>query len=558
VICALFGFFLLAFFSQKKKSITIDEFAHLPAGYYYLKTRDFQLYAKNPPLVKMLLALPWLWEKPSWERDLSRFPRTAWRPWFYGTDFMLKNKARYLALFEKGRAVEIFLGVLLGASLYWFSRRYYGKKGALISLLVFCLSPNLLAHSRIATPDVGFGLFMFLAIFSLLEYLKKPGWSRAIISGFFLGLAQLGKFTALLILPFYLLAPALALVFSSQRRTGKDLLKRAGELVIILLVMCLIICAGYGFKGIFKKTAEYQFHSQRLKKLQKIFAPLPAPFPRLYLYGLDAQMLDAERGEFANYLLGRWYRGTSKKYFLIALLVKVPIPVQLLFIWGLALGIFRKKARWKKEEIFILAVLVWVFVLFSIKSVLQIGIRYLVPFFPLAFFLLGRLGEVVFSSRAQRLIVFGLFAWLLLETLWIYPDYLAYFNQLCGGAKNGHKVLLDSNLDWGQDLPGLKEFMRKNQIAKIELAYFGHALPELYGIEYQVLGKEPRLKYSAISLQLLLGAGYFYYPLLYHQPEQTLKEFEMPVIVPAQILKSYLKKKPLARCGYSIWIFEND
>ena len=558
VILSLTMFFSLAFFSQKKKSITVDEFAHLPAGYYYLKTGDFRLYAQNPPLVKMLQALSWLRANPSLEKDISRFFRFGWLPWIYGTDFMLRNKTSYLDLFEKGRAVEIFLGVLLGASLYLFSRRYYGIKGAWISLIVFCLSPNLLAHTRIATPDIGFSWFMFLAIFSFLKYLKKPGWLKALVCGIFLGLTQLGKFTGLLILPFYFLAPVLAWIFSAQEKSGKNFLKRTGELAGILLVMSLIICAGYGFKGVFKKTAEYKFHSQGLKKVQKIFAPLPAPFPEIYLYGLDLQMRNVEQGEFANYLLGRWYRGVSKKYFLVALLVKVPVPVQVLFIWGLALGIFRKRARLRKEEIFILAVLFWVFMLFSLKNKLQIGVRYLVPFFPLGFFLLGRVGEMAFSSKIQRAVLILLLVWLFVETLWIYPDYLSYFNQYCGGPKNGHKVLLDSNLDWGQDLPALKEFMNKNQIAKIELGYFGHILPELYGIDYQVLGEEPGLKYSAVSVQFLVGAGYFYYPLLYHQPEKILKNFSKPVIIPAPVLKSYLKKKPVARCGYSIWVFEND
>jgi len=77
--------------------------------------------------------------------------------------------------------------------------------------------------------------------------------------------------------------------------------------------------------------------------------------------------------------------------------------------------------------------------------------------------------------------------WQIIESSLLRPDYLTYFNQLAGGPKNGYKHLVDSSLDWGQDLPALKTWLDQhpNQSAtgRLYLAYFGTALPRYYGIE---------------------------------------------------------------------------
>ncbi len=454
----------------------------------------------------------------------------------------------------------LLLGCAFAFVLYFYARKRYGKIGAIISLWIFCFSPNILAHSRIATVDLGFGFFLFLAVVSLSAYWNKPSWKNAFFAGLFLGLAQISKFSALLILPFYFLVWLEILIRQRKKLGAKIIGKRVGELALIFSLMCLIICAEYGFKEVFSKPSELNFYSQTMRSLADAFGSVPVPLPKTYLKGLDAQLLDAEQGEFANYLLGKWYRGCSRKYFLVALFVKVPIAVQVLFLMLLIFS-FSSKFRFTlaKEELLILAICAWVLFVFSTKSVLQIGIRYLVPFFPLAFLLIGKLGSFweKLGLKVKGIIV-GMLFWLMLESLLIYPHYLSYFNEFCGGAGRGHKVLLDSNLDWGQDLPALKKFMERNGIEKIELCYFGHPLPELYGINYQPLGFKPRLKYCAISVQLLLGAGHFYYPLLYYKPEQTLYYHKAPLVISPEIIKPYLKKTPIAKCGYSIWVFRND
>jgi hypothetical protein len=78
----------------------------------------------------------------------------------------------------------------------------------------------------------------------------------------------------------------------------------------------------------------------------------------------------------------------------------------------------------------------------------------------------------------------GLFA---ADSLWRWPNYLAYFNQIVGGPRYGYRHLVDSSLDWGQELPALKQWIVKEGLdgsstEKTYLSYFGQASPRFYDI----------------------------------------------------------------------------
>jgi hypothetical protein len=125
-----------------------------------------------------------------------------------------------------------------------------------------------------------------------------------------------------------------------------------------------------------------------------------------------------------------------------------------------------------------------------------------------------------------------------------YPSPLAFFNVFVGGPSCGDECLVDSNLDWGQDLKGLKRWMDDNQVQHINLCYFGTALPAYYGIDCTQMpgsgllagGAPPQLPgFVAISATNLRGA-YF--------PEQ-LRQLYLPL----------LSMKPVTKIGYSIYVY---
>lgn len=128
------------------------------------------------------------------------------------------------------------------------------------------------------------------------------------------------------------------------------------------------------------------------------------------------------------------------------------------------------------------------FTLFAVLSSVSIGLRYVLPVFPLLHVLVSRLvrdgGDMRGWAKAGLVV---LVAWQMLGTMRIHPHYLAHFNELVGGPRNGYKYLADSNLDWGQDLKGLKRYMDEHGIDRIRLAYFGAGDADYYGIDYDYL-----------------------------------------------------------------------
>ncbi len=148
------------------------------------------------------------------------------------------------------------------------------------------------------------------------------------------------------------------------------------------------------------------------------------------------------------------------------------------------------------------------------------------------------------------LVVLGL--WYVGASLSIYPHYLSYFNELAGGPTNGHKVLLDSNLDWGQDLKALKQWLDGNKVRTIQILFFGAGYPKYYGIDD--LHSRDNVERRSIPTgddielpeHLAVSANFFYAGDLYLPKEMN------------ELLRSYKLGQPIATIGYSILIFKID
>ncbi len=192
---------LLAVTSLVRENPTVDEVAHLPAGVTYWQMRTFRLYPHNPPLVKLIAALPVvlsdpemsrIYSLPSWQQPLPVHASVA-------HEFAVDNAGRYFELFTLARLVIPVFSVLGGLVVFSWSRRLYGDWGGLLSLGLWCFSPNVLAHARLVTTDIGATALGVGATFAFWLYLKRPTWGRAAISGLMLGLATLAKFSSLLL-----------------------------------------------------------------------------------------------------------------------------------------------------------------------------------------------------------------------------------------------------------------------------------------------------------------------------------------------------------------------
>jgi hypothetical protein len=263
--------------------------------------------------------------------------------------------------------------------------------------------------------------------------------------------------------------------------------------------------------------------------------------------GFDAVKRDTESGEdFESYLRGKWSREGWWHYNLVALLVKTPIGVLLLALAGVAL--WRRSGGTAKETWPVLLPWASLFVFLSAFNAVNTGIRYVLPLYPFLHVAAG----AVFAERHGRervrwrdpLAVAALVAGLFTAVA-AYPDELAYFNRIAGGTARGHEWLLDSNLDWGQDLYRVPaEASRLKPGGPIGLLYCGHVDPALYGLDYYPVPPQPVADVLAVSVNFVKGMRYL----------APAPGGRIAWVKPDHLdwLKAY---EPVARLG-SIWIYD--
>jgi hypothetical protein len=529
---------VLAVTSLVQENPTIDEVIHLPAGITYWQRGTFRLYHHNPPLVKLVAALPVL----AWGVEMAPLYRSdSWRdepPIKAGFAhlFAALNAEDYFELFTRARLVMPLFSVLGGLVVFAWSRRLYGPPAGLFSLALWVFCPNVLAHTRLVTTDAGSAAIGVLATFMFWGYLQSPTWRRAALTGLTLGLAQLTKFSLILL---YGLWPLLGAIHLLAQRDRLGIVRRVaigvGQGALMLFVSVLVIDLGYAFEGVGTLLGRLEFVSRTLTRpvlaadmprpqhpnvlinsLRKyrvnrfrgtILASLPVPLPAHYVLGFDDQKMEAEgipqfflQEELKDLPDGEEVQGypvyldgvlSSKSwwyYYLFALAYKVPEGTWAVVVLSLVVTASSRRARasWF-DELTLLSVPVVVLGVMSIFTNINLGLRYVLPVFPYLFISAGKLvpWAAGMGDRLRRRLAVGLIgialAATMAATLAIHPHYLAYFNVLSGGPSRGSEHLIDSNLDWGQDLLGLRRWLDRNAPGeRLGLAYFGQINPSIF------------------------------------------------------------------------------
>ena len=195
--------FILAVTSAAGDSAIVDEVAHIPAGYSYLKFQDYRLNPEHPPLIKAMAAVPLVFmnlkfplDHPAWTTEPNGQWETGWQFIYH-----IGNNADKIIF--ASRIPEILLMLLLGFYLYKWTAELYNRKAALLALFLYAFSPTIIAHSRFVATDLGVTVFIFIALYYFIKFIKKPNRKNLVIAGITLGLAELAKYSAILLLPFF-------------------------------------------------------------------------------------------------------------------------------------------------------------------------------------------------------------------------------------------------------------------------------------------------------------------------------------------------------------------
>jgi hypothetical protein len=488
-----------------QKSVTVDEFQALPHGLALLKTGDFRLATTTQPLPQYLPALPLLFTDARLDSSrLAGFSST----WELGKYFMEENRADYQRYFTYGRMVSILVLCATCLLAYGFSRSLYGATGGLLTAAIAAFSPALLAHGALVTPDIYLTASVVAALWAFDDLLRRPGWRAGGFLGLAMGAACLAKLTGIFL---FFLLPVLLAGFYVADRWRKSNVPASGRLLLFSMVLALVvglfvINLGCLFEGSLTPLGNYTLDGYMTRKLQEVLPGwLPVPLPYAIFKGIDFQL--SERG-YVAYLLGKFNNTGFYQYYLVGLLVKTPVPVLVL---GLLALVFDPRLHRRELPMVVCGLLLLCF--FSLSRHKNIGMRYVLFLEPLMAVWIGRLAALpAWTSLRWRRGMIGAAAGgvvcLFASAVLTWPNYLAYFNLASGGPARGHRYLLDSNLDWGQDLIALRRYMDRQGIASVDLAYFGRVDPAIYGVHFRHLGLQPVGRYVAISANLLWGRTY--------------------------------------------------
>ena len=498
ILLLMFG---LALTSMAADSPTFDEQGFLVRGLAYLRgeenggKRDIRvghplgLNAVNASLLVNDPSIKLPSNDPSWNKTSFHRPAELFL-WEIGNDV---ERMMFLA-----RLPALWLGLLLAAvgsrwasemAASWRSRltvsNGYPHLAGLIALVLLAFDPNLLAHARLVTTDVGLTAAAAAAGYTMWRFVRRPTQTRAIVAGSALGLLLNTKFTALLFLPLFGMVIVLSLAKpwrQGDSKTRQRLL--LATLIIYPLIALLTLWAGHGFQ-IGSLSAPLPF----VGNLGGLTVPLSSYFDQLLDIGnrLDVSTPSFLLGNYSD--SGWWY------YFPVAFLLKTPLPVLLLLFWtyGYLFNSAARREPWLKAAWVDLAALnipAIGFFIIALTTDINLGYRHLLPILPFLFVLIAVVvGKVIIKAWQRHAIMApslaGLFlCWLILASIWIYPHYLAFFNVLAGGPDGGWRALVDSNLDWGQDLKRLARWQSETDPGQIWLSYFGEARPDYYGIDY--------------------------------------------------------------------------
>ena len=437
-------------------------------------------------------------------------------------EFVLTEADSYWLHLTLARTGNLLFLPILVFYVYRWSAELHGRLAGVVAVGLATASPSVLAHAGLASVDLVITATLIAAAYHLYRWLRTPTVRNSAMAGCWIGLALMSKFSAWVFLP-PIAVVFLALSFgpvlvrpSGWSRAGcrQALLQGSLCLLVILVVATACFSINFGSKPepnyrTFETLARWSPGTPGVNATVS-YAIIWARelIPGLY-EGMHTVWQHASEGHPWQFLLGEFREGKGWWfYFLVALLVKTTLPFLLLL--GLAGGALwgRRREIFEDGSLYVWLAPLAVLIVGSASDI-NIGIRHVLPMYPF----LAVAASSLFAVRDERfrqgrrlLLLFSvLVAGHIGLSLAAHPDYVPYFNELARGRE--HRVLGDSNLDWGQDLHRLGVHVKEAGIESFHLRYFGPTRPEVVGITNSIpLTEDDRPRgWVAISVSNLQG-----------------------------------------------------
>jgi hypothetical protein len=492
-LCTLFVLVLLS--AQNIRSGWCnDESAHIPAGLYHLETGRMDAYRVNPPLFRMLAAVPLLVAHP--KMDWFSYDSLRRRnEYVFAQNWIQDNLSDVPLQLRLARSV-IILYFLLGAwTIFRWTSELYGSGAGWLALAMWSLSPDVITYSATVAPDLPAAATGLFACYMFWKWLY--GGKSEIPWGVCLGLAlaTLSKFSWLFL---FVLFPILTLLYDLIcRKTIQTIVTgygtagseemsidkkfnsvrfrfastRIAKLGIAFLGTLLLINVVYGFEGTGRRLGDFEFLSvalggERESSLDTgnrfrgtLLGSTPLPIPCEMLQGMDYVKWEFEQG-MSCYLLGEWkFRGWWY-YYLVAMAVKMPIGYFVLIAFGFGAMVARVVQRRSVGGEWIVPLVALLFIAqVSSQTGFTHHLRYVLPSFGFLFiFASGCIREL--SRRLATIVIVSSFVGIIAFHATHIGLAHTHFNWLAGGSRNGWRHLSLSNIDWGQSTFRIADWAR--------------------------------------------------------------------------------------------------
>ncbi len=412
----LFALFALQLWLHATRtSVTIDEPTHLLAGYRHLVCGDFAINREHPPLLKIVAALPLLPMHPT--DPFGPCGRIEGASQALGLDadgtFILANGIDRVVIPARVATMVFSLGLAL--LMFAAARTMFGPMEGLIALAVLAFEPTLIAHGSLVTNDMALAATLFATVFALHLYRERPTSARLALIGIAAGLTLASKYSGLIVLP-------LVVLF---------LWPRLRAAAAVLAIAAVVLFATYGF-------VHWQMYFDGFRVL---FARAERP---MYLFD-------------TAYPTARWF------YFPLVFSMKASLTLLVLLPFAFA------------SRRLLLLVPPVLFFAVSMMGGLNIGVRHILPIWP---FLIvagsGALWAFAKKRKAAQIVIAALLLFHAASAASTAPSYIAYANELRGGTNATHRVLKDSNVEWGQNMKIARQWLAQEGVTDCWFAAYGH------------------------------------------------------------------------------------
>ncbi len=446
---------------------------------------------EHPPLAKLLAAVPLLLLRP--RMDTSDPSWGKGDEVAFGFNFLYGNDADRLLFWS--RVAMIALAAVGAAVTFLWARDLFGGMAGIFALTLYVFCPDLLAHGMLVTTDVPVAVFTVLTLYLFWKRGDKPTWQSDIAAGLALGAAMTSKFSGGML-------PVILFAFCFVRREIRSL-------CIMAAASLLVIEAVYLF----------------------------AASPLLYFRNMSFIGYN-HLPDYPFYLMGKMKSGGWWYYFPVAFALKATVPAVLLVFFAVVNATRGFIDQW--GELLLLVTIVF-YVVVTTAGADQIGVRYIIPIFPLLYIWVSRIVPDFKTARTGVAVLVLLLAWHIWSGIFAFPNYIPYFNELAGGAREGPGFLDDSNVDWGQGLKQAAEYVRARQLADVNIFFFN----PFGGPGSQYYGLPKNIEYSEVIDRLVA-----------HRPKQGTYIISSHFVIRMSHVNPVWKVyRPVDRIGESLWVY---